>query len=175
MHVDDALLNQVRQYAALNKLPAPTNEIGEGQEGVVYASTDPAVAVKITDSFGSYGLLDMQGPGVVEIYRAEEMDAKDDYGEHVLLLVTWMERLVETNEEIFRVIEASIDDQFEIEAALKLVNGRTLEELKDGVPILSKYKAFDELNALISSRTWTDMGLRNIGLNKRGQVVVFDV
>lgn len=177
MKVPKELLDQVRDYARAHDLPVPREEIDSGLEGVVYTTMDQDVAVKITDSMGGYDLLGMQGPGVIEITHLAEIPVIGRYGAEVPILAIWMERLQATGSDIFELlgIPTSIGDQ--IDSALESVNLVPQKELKrrGGIPLLREYAAFDELNSLLMQHGWRDMGLRNIGLNSRGKVVVFDI
>ena len=174
MEIDRALLEQVKIYAREHQLPVPTVEIGSGREGIVYGTTNRAVAVKITDSKRGYELIDLQGPGVIEIYNYADFPALDESGREVSLLVTWMELLKVVGSGIYKKLGIPPRIGDEIDNALELVNVMTKEETKGGLKILSMYKAFSDLNALISKERWSDMGIRNVGLNSKGKVVVFD-
>jgi hypothetical protein len=174
----------VRVYASEHGLPSPTHEIGFGLEGVVYATEDQEVAVKVSPSMRGYDLIDLQGdPGVIRIFHHAELTVHDEAllkfgygfgGEPVTLLVIWMEHLIEANSGIFDILRIPRDIADDIMGTLEMVNGSSKASLRGGLPILSRYEAFSALNELISKHSWSDMGIRNVGLSRSGQVVLFD-
>lgn len=184
MQFSEEVMATVRAYALEQGLPLPTREIGSGLEGVVYETEDPEIAVKITPSMRGYDLIDLQGdPGVVRIFHHEELTVHDEAllkygygfgGEPVKLLVIWMEHLIEANSGIFAILGIPRDIADDIMGTLEMVNGSSKASLRGGLPILSRYEAFSALNELISKHSWSDMGIRNVGLSRSGQVVLFD-
>ncbi len=170
MEIDSKVLAAVRRLSKRLNLPSPTYEIGDGREGVVYASTKRGVAIKITKSMRSYILVDMQGPGVIKIYHHEELERKDRYGDDDNFLIIWMERLRFTGSAIFEALGIPYDGIGEqIESDLEVGSGP--------IESISGYKAFQALNDLMSQEDFdsSDMGLRQVGLNSKGEVVLFDI
>jgi len=184
MQFSEEVMAAVRAYALERELPPPTREIGSGLEGVVYETEDPEIAVKISPSMRGYDLIDLQGDlGVIHIFHHDELTVHDEAllkygygfgGEPVKLLVIWMEHLIEAGSRIFDILGIPRGVANDIMSELEMVNGRSRASLKEGLPILSRYEAFSALNTLISKQSWSDMGIRNIGLSRSGQVVLFD-
>lgn len=185
MEIIGRVLDLVRTYATGHGLSSPTIEIGSGLEGVVYATDDPAVAVKISPSMRGYEIIDMQGdPAIVRVLHHVEI-AADDAGLHrfgygfddrpVPLLVMWMEHLLATGSGILEMLGIPRRDADRITEQLDILNGASRKSLKEGVTVLARYKAFDALNKLIPKQSWSDMGIQNLGLSRTGQVVVFDM
>lgn len=184
MQFSEKTMAAVRVYASEQGFPSPTHEIGAGLEGIVYATEDPEVAVKVSPSMRGYDLIDLQGdPGVIRIFHHAELTVHDEvllkYGYgfdegSVKLLVIWMEHLIEANSGIFAILGIPRDIADDIMGTLEMVNGSSKASLRGGLPILSRYEAFSALNELISKHSWSDMGIRNVGLSRSGQVVLFD-
>lgn len=184
MTFDQHTLNVVKRYAEKHSLPVPTEEIGSGLEGVVYATDSQDVVVKISPSMKGYEIIEMQGdPGVVTIFHSVEIQVDSEQlkrygygfdGKKAALLVIWMERLVAVGSAIFDVLRISSPQARKIEEQLELVNGMKLSSLKHGIPILRRYSAFRSLNQLLSRQGWSDIGIQNVGLSRTGQVVAFD-
>jgi hypothetical protein len=176
-------VDAVTEYAERAGLPAPAREIGDGMDSVVYDTRDPMVAIKMSVSMGGYELIGMQGnPGIVKIFHHKEFQVDDGslqrfgygIGETANVLVIWEERLLEAGSGIFGALGIPRRKADEIMEDLEMVNGASVSSLKGGIQSLSRYRAFRSLNKLISTQRWSDMGIRQVGLSRSGQVVLFD-
>src|SRR3972149_8779482 len=123
MEIDPKVLSAVKRLSKRLGLPSPQREIGEGREAVVYDSTDPGVAVKITQSMRPYEIIDMQGPGVVKVYHHEEIEVRDEYGRDVTFLIIWMETLLATGYGIFEALGIPLNIGEQIESDLETAGG----------------------------------------------------
>lgn len=183
MEFSKITIDAVSEYAERAGLPAPDREIGDGTTSIAYGTRDPQIAVKISVSMGGYELIDLQGnPGVVRIFHHKELEVEDKgllrfgygFNETPKLLVLWEEHLLETGSGIFDLLRIPRKEADQIMEDLELVNGASLSSLRNGVPSISKYDAFRALNRLISMHRWNDMGIRQVGLSRSGQVVLLD-
>ena len=167
----------LKRVAAERGLPTPVKEIGSGSEGIVFSTTDPTQVCRVGTKDRVMELLEWQQSGaVVEVFYAEPMEALDEDGTAVKVVVSWQEFVDDNVEGYFYRKYKDKDVQNKILSALSGLydfyghRGNKIRTLKQ----------FEETEALAAAleegMPSSDLDLSdNLGMTADGRVVAYDL
>lgn len=169
-------LKILKQVAAEEGLPTPLREIGSGSEGIVFDTTDPTMVCRVGTRERVFELMEWQHTNaVVKVHYIEKMEAEDEDGGKVRVVVSWQE-MVDDNVEgfFYRKYKGSKETQDKILGALSgLYDWGMRKKLKT----LKEFEETEFLAEAIEEGLPTcDLSLEsNLGVTSDGRVVAFDL
>ena len=168
-------LKVLRQVAKEKNLPAPTEELGSGSEGIVFATTDPTMVCRVGTQEKVFDLLEWQeSNAVVRVHYLEKMMAEDNDGSETKVVVSWQELVDEHIEGYFyRKYKGDKETQDKILGALSGLYHVDRKKLK----ILKEFEETEFLAEAIENGMPTgDLDLSsNLGMTSDNRVVAFDL
>ncbi len=160
-------------YARRMGLPAPQGRpLGSGCSGVVYATADPAVVVKLASTAADWELMEHQKwPAVIRILHIVDVEYDGDYD---FLTLAWKERLADTD--VQRGLGLSRRDDDSTMQMLDGLPGTPLRGVREIAEALRRiHPGFAQLADALPHLPREDLTYNNVGVGIDGFVKVFDL